>query len=146
MHYPEEPAGEWLEFLDHAADVGIRVKGCTLPEIFTRAAWGMFALVAEVEEVRPTTVFNCSVQAQDPGALLVRWLSELNCLHQIHGYLFSRFEVKEVGECQLDCRAWGEPMDPLRHGLRLEIKAVTFCDLAFINTGDGFQAQVVFDV
>ena len=59
--------------------------------------------------------------------------------------LFSRFEVK-VGEDGLEGAAWGEPMDPARHELNHEVKAITYHGLKVEQTADGWLAEVIVDI
>jgi len=46
----------------------------------------------------------------------------------------------------LRARVAGEPIDPARHPIVREIKAVTYHGLAVDRVAGGFSAQVVFDV
>ena len=77
----------WLEELDHTADEGIIVQAATMPELFERAAWGMFSLIADLDTVQPVTRDTIAVEAGDVEALMVRWLSELVFQHE-----YTRFE------------------------------------------------------
>ena len=59
--------------------------------------------------------------------------------------MFSRFEVK-VGADGLVGAAWGEPMDPTRHELNHEVKAITLHGLKVEQTADGWLAEVIVDI
>jgi SHS2 domain-containing protein len=74
---------DWLEYPDHTADECVRVTGASLAEAFERAAWGMATLLYDMGTVRQAEAETVKVEADDRDALLVRWLSEINRLHQV---------------------------------------------------------------
>ena len=131
-----------IEEIDHTADVGIRVFGSTLPELFEGAAAGMFGLIADVSRVKPTGEVQVRVSADDLRMLLVAWLSELLVLHETQNILLCRFQVRVEG-LALDGKAWGEGIDKTRHELKLAIKAVTYHRLT-VDAEKGV-AEVIFD-
>ena len=136
----------WIAPLEHTADTGILVKAPTLKQLFERAAWGLFATICAMETVRPRKRFSISVAAPDREALLVRWLSELNFLHQTRGMLLCRFEVTRLTTQQLDARVWGEVISRARHRVTTEIKAVTYHNLRIERQGRSWVASVLFDI
>ena len=77
----QEAGPEWLEQIDHTADVGIMVRAGNLEALFARAAWGMFSVITDMGDVREVERREISLEAEDQEALLLRWLSELNYLH-----------------------------------------------------------------
>ena len=137
---------EWLSYVDHTADDGIAVTGPRLTDVFERAAIGMFSILCELADVTPTETERVTIEATDREELLVRWLSELNVRHQLAHVLYSEFNVDELTETQLAATVGGEEIDPDRHDIRAEIKAVTYCDLELARTADGWRAQVIFDM
>ena len=137
---------EWLRYVDHTADDGIVVTGPRLADVFERAAAGMFSILCELAHVRPTTMEHVTIEASDREELLVRWLSELNVRHQLAHVLYSEFRVDEVGETRLAAMVGGEKIDPSRHDIHSEIKAVTYCDLELARTANGWRAHVIFDM
>lgn len=140
------PPPAWLQPFEHTADVGFVVMARNAPELFARAAWGMFDLLTDPRTVRPVERRAVRVTADDQAALLVRWLSELNFLHATEHKLFSRFDVREVTPTALEAIVWGETIDPARHAVYTEIKAVTFHELVVEQVGSVWRARVLFDV
>ena len=63
----------------------------------------------------------------------------------LSGDIRSRFEVS-VGENGLKASAWGEPIDPARHVLSHEVKAITYHGLRVEREGDGWIAEVIVDI
>jgi SHS2 domain-containing protein len=60
--------------------------------------------------------------------------------------VFGRFEVR-VRDDGLSGTAWGEPLDPARHVLLHEVKAITYHELKVEPTPDsGWLAEVIVDI
>lgn len=134
------------EHFPHQADVGIRGIGATKAEAFEQASLALTAVVAELEAVDAVEPFEITCEADNDGLLLVEWLSRLVYEMSTRRMLFSRFDVF-IGEKQLKARIWGEPIDPEKHKPAVEVKAVTYCDLAVCQAADGsWTAQCVVDV
>ena len=135
-----------FEILEHTADVGIVAHGASLEEIFANAAAGMFALMAEPDDVRPLEERRIDVEGRDREGLLVRWLTELLYYVDAEEMLFSRFVVEEISGRRLRARARGERIDRERHRLHFGVKAVTRHMLEVVEEDGGYRAQVLFDI
>ncbi len=86
------------------------------------------------------------VEADDREALLVRWLSEINRLHQVRHRVYCRFNVRKMSETAVEGEIGGEAIDRARHSVYGEIKAVTFHELRLAVEDGVWKAQVLFDV
>jgi SHS2 domain-containing protein len=136
----------WFRELDHTADTGIEIWADTLPTLFERAAWGLFAIITDPETVTPREAVTFALDAADLQALLVRWLSELNYVHLTQHKVFSRFAVQQLSSQHLEGLAWGEPIDPERHPLYTEVKAITYHGLVLQQQDGQWYARVIFDL
>jgi SHS2 domain-containing protein len=140
----------WLQEIDHTGDVGLRVRADTLPQLFERAATGTFHVLTDLSDVAPTETTTLTVRGRDREALLLRWLSELNYRHTVDRRLYADFSVSSIrtddDEWVLDATVRGEPIDPARHVVHTEIKAVTFHGLEIRRADDGWVVQVIFDM
>jgi SHS2 domain-containing protein len=145
---PDSP--DWLREIDHTGDIGIRVTAPTLPALFERAATGTFHVLTDLSAVQPTTETTVTVEGRDREALMVRWLSELNYRHTVDRRLFCAFSVAAIEETDdglhLTGTAQGEPIDPDRHTVYTEIKAITFHGMNIQHTDAGWTVQVIFDM
>jgi SHS2 domain-containing protein len=137
---------DWLEYPDHTADECIQVKGASFAEVFERTAWGMTTLLYDPQTVRPVDTEVVKVEADDREALLVRWLSEINRLHQVRHRVYGRFSVTKISDTALDGEIAGEAVNKRRHAVFGEIKAVTFHRLKIEERDGVWVAQVLFDV
>lgn len=141
---------DWLQEIDHTGDIGIRVTADSLPQLFERAALGMFWVLTDPETVHPTGSATVRVEGRDLEALVVQWLSELNYRHTVDRALYGAFDVETIEETDdgvsLTATVHGEPIDPDRHMVYTEIKAITFHGLDVHQTKDGWTVQVIFDM
>jgi SHS2 domain-containing protein len=144
------PSPPWLREIDHTGDLGLRVTADSLPHLFERAAEGTFHVLTDLSAVQPDTATRLTVEGRDREALMVRWLSELNYRHTVDRQLFSNFTVEAIEETSdggtLTAIVRGEPIDPDRHVVHTEIKAVTFHGLAVEKTNAGWAVQIIFDM
>ena len=131
------------EFLEHTGDIKIRVRGQQMADLFVGAATGMMAFLygEDAASSEPEQRETIVLQAPDPEALLVDWLSELLTLSDMRGQVFGHFQVIELDNVHIissvGCKT-AEAED--------DIKAVTWSELEISQSKDGWQAIVVFDI
>ena len=134
------------EPFEHTADLGLRATAPDLDGMFAEMARALLAAMVEnPEAVRPETEATIEVAGTDREYLLFDWLKELLYRFDADHMLYSRFEVR-VGPDGLTATAWGEPVDPARHLLNHEVKAITYHGLTVEQTPDGWRAEVIVDI
>ena len=131
---------------DHPSDALVRVMGTTREAVFINAARACFALMTDLETVRPTAARRVACEGRDLEDLLAAWLNELIGVASIEGLFFARFDVADLSETRIVAQAIGEPIDPARHPLRKEVKAATYHRLSIRETAGGWEATVLFDL
>ena len=134
------------ELIDHTADVGIRCRASSLAELFDVAARAMFSIVAETAGVDAAQSRPVELQADSVDELFVLWLQELLYIFESEALLLVVFEILEMTPTRLKARVAGEPIDFDRHELHTEIKGVTYHRLKVEQCGDGWIAEVIFDL
>ena len=135
------------ELIEHTADIGIRVKGKDLKELFTNAALAMFALLADENTCKknlPTEIFLIKQEAADLEELFINWLNELLSLSSAEGKIFSKFKFKILDKNTLEAEASGSRIEGYK--VKTEIKAATYHALKLEQAKTGWQAEVIFDV
>lgn len=133
--------------LPHTADAAFEVEAPDLPRLFEAAAAVVFDLVVDVERVAPGPLEATVVaEALERETLLVAWLSALLGEAMARQAVFGAFAVDALEPTRVAGRAWGEPLDPARHGFKTEVKAVTYHDLALTEVPGGLRAHVVVDI
>jgi SHS2 domain-containing protein len=132
--------------IDHTADVGYRLFAPTFAELFAVAGRALFDAITELDSIQPNLERKIEVEADDIESLLVAWLSELNfyCITQLE--LYCDFNIEMISPSAVRATVRGEKIDPTRHVIHTEIKAVTYHELFVRETENGWEAQVIFDV
>lgn len=134
------------ETFEHTADVGIEARGTSLRELFASAAEGMMSLLIDPAAVRAAEHREIRVGSDDLEGLLVDWLNELLVLLNADGFVPAAFNVTEVSESPaLVADVSGEPVDPVRHRFRLDVKAATYHQV-HVGKNDEWRARVILDV
>ena len=134
------------ETFDHTADVGIRVFGRTVEEVFVNAAYALFDQWTDLKKVRGKISQEISIQGADREDLLVRWLGELLFLGESRGVLFKEFKIRRLDSTSLKAVARGEIFDPSRHRFKTEIKAITYHQVEVKEVDGKWEGRVILDV
>jgi len=134
------------ELIEHTADIGIRVKGCDLKDLFKNSALAMFDITAQKKQ--PVTKKQEKIiikqKADDLEELFVNWLNELLSLSSTKELIFSDFQINKLERNSLEANVIGESMK--NYKINTEIKAATYHQLKLKNDESGWQAEVIFDV
>lgn len=134
------------ELFGHTADLGLRIRAADLDTLFVEAAQALFsAIVEDLDSVRPSQRIEVTLHGEDREYLLFDWLRELLYHLDAERLLFGKFEV-HVRDDGLTASAWGEPIDPSRHNLEHEVKAITYHGLRVEKIGAGWEAEVIVDI
>lgn len=133
--------GDGYEELEHTADWSLRIWGKSMADLLQSGARGMLAMMNAKPEPLTGSMRNIALKADDREALIVAWLDEL----------IFRLELQRTVPIQIDLEA-GD--DWLRASVieapcaspQKPIKAVTFHGLNVVETPEGLEAVLVFDV
>lgn len=131
------------------ADVAYEAYGRSLEEMYGNAAFGLFSIMADIENVEEQQTDVFVVQAEDKEALLLDFLNELLYKWDTENVLFSDFScevevVKEGYRITVECE--GERFDPDRHRIKVEIKAVTYFDMEVVEEEGRWKGKVTLDI
>jgi SHS2 domain-containing protein len=136
------------EVFEHTADIGLRIRAADLPNLFREAAEGLFELiVANLDQVQFEQEVNFKVTSRqgENDYLLFDWLNELLYSFDTSRLVLAKFDVQFTTE-GLQAKAWGEPLNPARHRLEHEVKAITYHGLKVAQESDGWLAEVIVDI
>lgn len=143
-----------FELIPHTADIQIRVYGHTQAELFKHALMGMFQSIGprssecSVQNNRLVCPkFSCNreitITAYDMEQLLVDFLSHALYLCDVHNEAYLDATIIEIT---------AEKIHAILHGVKItkfevvEIKAVTYHNLAIMNIDGLLQTDIVFDI
>lgn len=133
------------ELIDHTADIGVRVYGTSMAELFEHAAFALFDIMLDTSGVQPFLEREFTCRRDSHEELLVEWLGKLLYVFDTEHIVFSGFCVERLDGQLLAARASGQYYDASRHDLRTLIKAVTYHRLCVQQTQAGYVATVIFD-
>jgi SHS2 domain-containing protein len=133
-----------FELIEHTSDIGVVAYGKTLAEAFANAAYGMFSIIAELENVQETESCRVAISGDDMEGLLFEWLNSLIYYFDVEMLLFKRFDIIYLDNSRLEAICHGEKYDPSRHQLKIGVKSATYHMLEVDRAKN--QVQVIFDV
>jgi SHS2 domain-containing protein len=133
---------------DHTADVGLRITGTDLADLFRTAAEGLFDyIVVNRDQVRVAETESLSLTADCTADLLVSWLNELIFRCETRHRIYTQFDVQPTADgLHLDATIGGEPIDRAHHVLDHEVKAVTYHGLTLEHENDVWVAELILDI
>ncbi len=90
-----------VETFDHTADLGLRIKGDDLADLFRTAAAGLFdVIVANRDQVQVVETEPVFLEAESTEDMLIRWLNELifrsETQHRLSGGSMSCWTTRAV--------------------------------------------------
>ncbi len=135
-----------FELVDHTGDLGVRVFGDGLSQLFEQAAHALTFILTEPETLRLKETRKIQLEAKTDEELLITWLNELVYLFETKGLLFKTYQVLSVHDHRLEALAQGESYVEGRHPIKTTVKAATYHQLKIENRHGVWTAQVIFDL
>ena len=140
------------EFVDEltVADIAFRAWGHDVEETFIAAADAvMNTMVEDLESIEPQDTRILNVEHEDLDLLLFNFLQEL-IYYKDAEQLLLRIQQLHIDDgcqpCTLQATAVGERIDPERHRMRVDVKAVTLHHFGLAQTEAGWEATVILDI
>ena len=137
-----------FEFIEHTADIAVRLRGDTPGALFEAAAAALTDAITTGSAVRPNEASTVTRDAPELDLLLVDWLEELLYRFETEGLLVADADVAIASgdAVRLHAHIRGERRDEARHPIKVLVKAVTFHGLHVTKTSEGYETTVVFDI
>jgi SHS2 domain-containing protein len=132
--------------LDHTADLGIRVYGTDLKDLFEGAGRALMHLMVKAEIPSKTHSMKISVSGEDLADLMVRWLGEILYLFAGENLVVTSIRMGSVSSSALEATLETAPFEPEIHETLREIKAVTYHQIEVTEIPNGWETKVIFDV
>jgi SHS2 domain-containing protein len=134
------------DLIEHTADIGVRVRGRDLEELFVNAALAMVDIMVSAETVNEERTVEIKLEAANVEELLRSWLSEVHYYFVAKKIIPAKFTFNVLDEHRVDADLLGQVMNLKRHIPGTEIKAVTYHELRVTSKDGGWEAQVIFDI
>ncbi|MBI5906284.1 MAG: archease [Deltaproteobacteria bacterium] len=131
--------------LPHTADLLVLVRAPDFPSLCAASVEAVFSLLTDRGKVRRPIRRTLRPARGSPEDRLLSILRQALLLFSLDRFLVRNAGATMVaGAVEVEVR--GEPMDPARHAIAREIKAVTAHGLAVGETAKGFTARFLLDV
>jgi SHS2 domain-containing protein len=132
------------------ADAAFEATGSTLEEVLL-SAWdaALITMVENPESIEMKSLRRINIAQREPDLLLHDFLQKLIFYKDAEGEILRVKALKLMKRknlYELDVQLSGEPIDPSRHQMNVDVKAVTFYRLAVEEMREGWRATVVLDI
>ena len=140
------------EFLENVAtaDIAFRAWGNDVEETFVAASDAvMNVMVEDLEAIRPREERQLTADNEALDMLLFDFLQALVYYKDAELLLLRVPQVRiaqDDGGYRLEATARGEKLDPNRHRLRVDVKAVTLHRFSLQQNEHGWEASVILDI
>ncbi len=132
------------------ADIAFRATGKTEEEVFAAAADATVnVMVEDPATIQDRERIPLKLENDALDLLLFDFLNEFVYLKDAKGLLMRVGTIRigrQDSRFTLGGELYGEKLDPLRHPLRGDVKAVTLHHFDLRQTDDGWEATVVLDI
>ena len=133
------------------ADVAFIARAKTLNQLFVSAGQAVTAtMMKDLRTVRKRETRNFDLTSQALDLLLFNFLQEIIYYKDVDQLLLSRFilsiQSKNDNMHRLTGQGQGEKIDPTRHPLLVDVKAVTLHKFEVVREQKGWRATVVLDI
>lgn len=132
------------------ADVAFEASGKTLEELFESAANAFTeSIVRDLGTIENKKSVKLDMQAENEERLLHDFLEELVYFKDADRIVFCKYELKiskDKGMFLLDAVLFGETIDPEKHPIIVDVKAVSWHKFRLEKSASGWKSQVILDV
>lgn len=132
------------------ADIAFQAWGKTQEKMFIAAADAvMNVMVEDLNSIARKEKRKVSLKDENIEILLFQFLQELVYYKDAEQLLLrtSKMQIKESnGNYTIEAELSGEPLDPEKHKLHVDIKAITLHQFKILQTKRGWEATVVLDI
>lgn len=132
------------EFVEHTADVTFKAYGRDLNELFESAGEALESTLVLLDGVALRETATVEMTSDSYENLLYDWLAELLVTFEVERFAVKKCIVKITG-LSLTAGCGGERIDPNKHILNKEVKAVTYHNLQ-VKKNDVYHAEITLDV
>ncbi|MBM3243319.1 MAG: archease [Candidatus Omnitrophica bacterium] len=137
---------KYYEVLEHTADIGLRIKGSNLEDLFKNAGLSIFQVSCRKQftKNKEHKALSVKLNAETLEDLFINWLNELLSLSSANGLIFHRIEIDKIGNNAISASCVGSSIE--NYKVNIEIKAATYHRLKIKEDKGIWQAEVILDV
>jgi SHS2 domain-containing protein len=134
-----------FEYFDVTADIGVKVWGVTINDIFENTAIAVTSLMLDPLKIGKKIVKEVFIEGNDLSSLLINWITELLIIRDSEGILFTSFEVDVSKDGKsLNAKNYGDYF--VGNNLEMDIKAITYSLFKLEKIDGHYFLQFVLDI
>jgi len=136
-----------FEYIDHPADIGLRIYGKNLPSLFKNAAIAIYDVIGPSFSNKKQNIYRKQIvlTANSVEELLVSFLNEILFFAFGSHVIFQHFLIKIIknnGETTLECDMAGKKFAHIKR----EVKAVTYHRVKIIKKDKYIVTDIIVDI
>jgi SHS2 domain-containing protein len=137
---------EGFETFDHTGDLGLEIWAETPERLYALAAEAVSAQRGSVGSDPPEATVRLELTGQDPEDLLVHWLNSSLLEADLEHAVWNRVRIHALTPRSLDATLDGPRLDPKRHVVGREVKAVSQHELVLTLEPPRCRCRLVLDI
>jgi SHS2 domain-containing protein len=135
-----------FEAIDISGDVGLKIYGNSLDDLFINAVKGLFSLITDTSGIETRKMITITAHGDNRESLLIAYLNELIFHFDTHNFIGKEIKIDSLTDNSVNATITGEDFDPDRHEGKLLLKAATYHDVSIEESGGIWKAFVMFDI
>ncbi len=135
---------EKFSLIEHTADIGIKIQGNNLEELFKSGFYGVLSIVASRKALISESK-TIELYAPDKESMLVDFLNEILYLINVKNWLPAKIVELNIDENNLKSVINGEKFSS-PDIIKTEIKATTYHNINIKKNVDTWETKVYFDL
>lgn len=130
------------------ADIAFEAEGKTIEELFLSAAEAVSDSMVDLEGVEKKIEKEIELENKEIGQLLYNLLEDIIFYKDAEQLVFSDFNIKisKNEAYRLTGKMRGDKIDPEKHELRNDVKAVSLHRFEVKQTDKGWYCRVILDI
>ncbi len=134
---------------EHTADILFQATADSLGELFEQCAMAVEESQIGLKNVSQEVEKEITGENANLDYLLFDFLSDLLFYKDAEQLIFSKFKIKvseEESKFVMNCKAFGEMINPKKHEQKVDVKAITMHMFEVKKEKDIWKAQVLIDI
>ena len=135
-----------FELFDHTADIGIRARAATLPDLIAPTTEALYAIIGDLIMCGNATPISITCDGPDPPVMLRDYLAEVLTLFERDRRRVTTVNVAVFDDTGLTVEVQAAPIDAERSVYHREVKAITYHELDIRSIAGGYEATLIVDI
>ncbi|MFC2061078.1 archease [Elusimicrobiota bacterium] len=133
-----------FEEIEHTADIGLRLKGKDIEELFENGLKGLLSIVTDNAELSGYRIRGIKISAPDMESLLIDFLNEILFMINTDAWMPCSGRIQIDGN-DLKAAIKGQKIDPEK-AIKKEVKAATYHNIKIKETSNQLETEIFFDL